>query len=100
MQYPHLDKLPGDSWKFVLADRCGQWEMSDAQKLQLVKGETEDSSKELSSPRGFLQPFTDDADREWPSVAYLLHFRNKTTCTVSIIAPNFLLTSFSCMVRK
>ena len=87
-----------------LSDECGKWELSDTLKSQLVEGATTSEGGEdkesKDSPRGFVQPFSADADRQWPSVAYLLNIRNKTTCTVTIIAPNFLLTSFSCMATK
>lgn len=62
---------------------CGKWEMSNNLTSKLA-GENVVLSEE----------------ERWQSLAYLIHVKDKRTCTVSIIGPRWLLTSHSCLAQS
>ena len=41
-----------------------------------------------------------ESGAQWPSVAVLFNVKLKTSCTVSIVSPRWLLTSHSCLFAK
>lgn len=43
--------------------------------------------------------FVTDEER-WPSLAYLVHVRDKSTCTASIIGPRWVVASHSCITKS
>ena len=78
---------------FNVPEKCGKWQLTNKLKAQLLEG----NDAETTTLRSSVLPFSED---QWPSVAYLLHVRNKTSCTVSIIGSKWLLTSYKCIAEK
>jgi hypothetical protein len=39
------------------------------------------------------------SEEQWPSIAYLFNPDEKASCTVSIIGPRWLLTSYRCIEK-
>ncbi len=38
-------------------------------------------------------------EEQWPSIAYLFHVDQKTSCTASIIGSRWMLASFGCVEK-
>ena len=64
---------------------CGRWNLSNNLAAKLA-GDAEDN-------------FVTDEER-WPSLAYLVHVRDKSTCTASIIGPRWVVASHSCITKR
>ena len=77
----HLVKMK-QKYIFFFISECGKWPLSNNLTAKLA-GENVELSKE----------------ERWQSLAYLIHVTDKTTCTVSIIGPRWLLTSHSCLAK-
>lgn len=70
---------------------CGRWELNDSSLLsRLLAGNSSD--EDVGSAN-----FEEDP---WPSLAYLFNVRTKTSCTVSIFSPRWLLASHRCVTDK
>ena len=59
---------------------CGRWNLTDSVETLLVGGEADLES-----------------GSQWPSLAVLFNVRRKTSCTVTIVSPRWLVTSYSCV---
>ena len=71
-----------NSVTFFYISECGKWTLSDSVTAKLTGEDVELSS-----------------DEKWQSLGYLLHLGDKTSCTVSIIGPRWIMTSHSCVSR-
>ena len=60
---------------------CGQWNLTDNVETLLVGGGEGDL----------------ESGSQWPSLAVLFNVKRKTSCTVTIISPRWLVTSYSCV---
>ena len=81
------------NFTFHYLDTCGQWVLSNDLKARLIGNDAIEGSGTTVIPPSML--FEDHL----PSVAYLLHVNvNKTSsCTVSIINSEWLITSSGCV---
>ena len=70
---------------FFSIPECGRWNLSNNLAAKLA-GDAEDN-------------FVTDEER-WPSLAYLVHVRDKSTCTASIIGPRWVVASHSCITKR
>jgi len=59
------------------AQECGKWSVSNDLELAISTGSAQTS--------------------QLPAIAYLVHLDKRTSCTVTIIHPKWLLTSYSCL---
>ncbi len=66
----------------IMCGGCGVWDLSDDLLARLAGG-----------PGG-------EVGLQWPSLALLFNVRTKSTCTVSMFSPIWLLTSYSCLADK
>ena len=64
---------------------CGKWTLSSSLAAKLA-GETGDN-------------FVADEER-WPSLSYLVHVKDKSTCTASIIGPRWVVAAHSCITKR
>ena len=65
----------------IIHSVCGQWNLTDSVETLLVGGGEADL----------------ESGSQWPSLAVLFNVRRKTSCTVTIISPRWLVTSYSCV---
>jgi len=64
---------------------CGKWNLSSSLAAKLA-GETGDRFS--------------TAGERWPSLAYLINTKDRTTCTASIIGPRWVVVAHSCITKS
>ena len=69
----------------VTISECGKWNLSSSLAAKLA-GETGDRFG--------------TAGERWPSLAYLINTKDRTTCTASIIGPRWVVVAHSCITKR
>jgi len=73
------------NFDILLPAGCGVWDLSGDLVTRLAGGSVGESQ---------------EVGLEWPSLALLFNVRSKSTCTLSLFTPTWLLTSYSCLANK